>query len=331
MSILDEPILGKNPKSVSISNSEIQTYKKCKRRWYLGTYLGLAKKEKEYSGPLSLGNRLHNALEHYYTTGDNPVDEYNRLQNADNKLFLETKKASLPEEVKKFQSESELGRLMLEGYMEWLEEENADSAIEVVGAEKKLAYRLVDFDPRVELIGKVDLRVKRGEDGSRAIFDHKSAAASGFADYWKYGKMSEQLMLYTTLERLTGDEEDAKVDGGIYNVLKKVKRTAKATPPFYQRVDVRFNKKTLESFWIRTLGTVRDIMATRDALDEGQDHRSVAYPSPQMSWVCGTCPFFDICEMMDDGSRVESYIEDYYETVDPNKRYLDSEEQENNG
>ena len=324
MSILTTPLLGKFPQHVGISNSEIQTYKSDKRLWFLGYYLGLQKNEKSEVGPLPLGTRIHDSLEQYYLTGDNPVDVYNRLHRIDQNRFLETSEAQFEEIVKKFNDESELGRIMLEGYMDWLDEENPDSKLEIIGAEKKLGYVLNEFDPRVELIGKVDLQVRRLEDGSRATLDHNSAAQ--FTDYYKYAHLSEQLMMYTLLERLNPDEGNTRVDGGIYNLLKKVKRTAKAKPPFYERIDVRFNKKTMDSFWIRTLGTVRDIMLTRDALDNGADHRYVCYPSPSWDWKTGSSPFFHVYTMLDDGSHAEAYLEENFYQGNPNARYEVPEE-----
>lgn len=321
MSILNEPILGKFPEKVFISNSEIQTYKKCPRRWMLGTYLGLDTKKERFTGPLVLGNRVHNALEAHYKNPDiSPVDEYNRLLRIDTRKFLASPDASFEEVVDDFNSEAELGRLMLEGYVQWVEEENVDAAIEIVGVEEILMHHLVDFDPRVWIIGKTDLKVLWAFDKTVRLFDHKTAAASGFGDYKKYAYFSEQLMHYTLLEQWAGDP-DIKVRGGTYNVLKKVKRSAKAKPPFYDRIHVNFSKKTLESFKLRLFAAVRDIMRTRDALDNGEDHRFAAPANQNMDWTCGTCPFFSVCNMLDDGSDAEQFLEDNYKRVDPNDRY----------
>lgn len=318
-----EPFLGRNPKSVSITNSDIQTFKDCKRKYWLGSYRALKPKKKIVMGPLPLGSRVHNALEQFYTTGENPVDAYERFQRIDNKVFLESPEANFEDNIKKFNSESELGRIILEGYMEWMAEENPDADIEVIGAEKKLSYRLTDFDPRVELMGKTDLKVKRASSGKHALLDHKTAAS--FSTYYETSHMSEQLMLYVMLEKLDTENGDPKVDGGIYNLLKKVKRTGTAKPPFYERLDVRFNDQTLESFWIRTLGTVRDIMELRDRLDAGEDHRFYAYPSPtkDCTWKC---PFFQVCPMFDDGSSAEAMLEELFDQVDPHARYEEENE-----
>ena len=76
-----EPVLGRNAELVRISNSEIQTFKQCKRKWMLGNYYGLAQKDKPFDGALPLGVRIHEALDGYYTDGRNepPVDKYTRI------------------------------------------------------------------------------------------------------------------------------------------------------------------------------------------------------------------------------------------------------------
>lgn len=316
-----EPILGRNAESVSISNSEIQTFKGCRRRWMLGSYYGLGAKEEKMSGPLPLGTRVHGALEVYYRDGVNPVDEYNRLHRVDAEKFLQTEEADDEKSVKSFNSDSELGRIMVEGYLQYVEETGVDTDIEHYSQEEQLRYRLKDFDPRVELIAKVDSRVRDRITGAKYTLDFKTAAPSNFANYLKYSYFSEQLRHYTLLENLVHPED--RIDGGIYRVLKKVKRSATAKPPFYENVVVSFNQKDLESYWIRLLGVVRDIMNVRDALDNDEDHRFVAYPTQKMDWMCGTCPFFQVCTMFDDGSDYESYIEEYFKQIDPNERYND--------
>lgn len=321
-----QPYLGLQPKQVRISNSEIQGFKNCKRQWYLANYLGLQKKEKNLVGPLPLGTRVHDSLEQYYTTYDNPVDVYNRLMRKDNALFRDSIQAEDPKLVRKFESEGELGRLMLEGYLEWLEETNADANIDIQYAEKVISLIIDEFGGRVILQAKVDAEARRRSDNSLAIIDHKTAADLG--PYYKYSHMSEQLMTYTLINKRNPPVDGAEVDGGVYNLLKKVKRTGTAKPPFYDRIDVRFNDETLNSFYIRLVGVLHDMMEVRDKLDEGADHRFVAYPKPQMDWHCGMCPFFQVCPMLDDGSSSDRYIEDHYDVVNPYERYNDTTKEE---
>lgn len=313
-----EPILGRNPKLIQISNSEISNFKGCRRKWWLENYRGLRAKQKKLVGPLPLGTRVHNALELYYTDGSDPVEEYMRLLEVDELLFQATIDANDDVKVKKFNDEAELGRLMVEGYIEWVHETNADAGLEIVGAEQIIRYRLKEFEGRVELMGKLDLVVRRKSDGSLALMDHKTAAT--FDPYHKYYMMSEQLMMYTMLHLLQPDRNGQLIDGGIYNLLKKVKRSSRATPPFYKRIDVRFNRRTIQAFWMRTLGTLRDMISTRQALDDGVDHHIVAYPTPSndCSWKC---PFYLACPLFDDGSAVEEMLAAGYEQIDPYERY----------
>lgn len=322
MGILQEPLLGHNPTEVSHSNSEIQTFKSCRRQWFLGYYLGLKPKKAELIGPLPLGTRVHDALEVYYTTGEHPSDVYNRLQRLDNRKFLETDDAGFEDRVDKFNKESDLGRIMVEGYKEWADETNVDAGIIIEAAEQILSHELEEF-PGVKLIGKIDVKARRPLGLSRAVMDHKTAVT--FTPYEEFASMTEQLQMYSMLERLD-PTDDTPLDGGIYNLLKKVKRTSTAKPPFYKRIDVRFNKHQLDAFWLKTLGVVGDMTAVRERLDAGMDHRMVAYPRPQMDWRCGKCPFFKVCTMLDDGSMAEEYLADFYSQVDPNARYGDDAE-----
>lgn len=148
------------------------------------------------------------------------------------------------------------------------------------------------------------------------IVTHNTAAS--FDTYNKYALMSEQLMFYTSI--MVASHEREVIDGGIYNLLKKSKRTARAKGPFYTRMHIRFNKATLQSFWLRTLGTVRDMMSTRKQLDEGVPHQLAAYPRPSndCSWKC---PFYQGCTMFDDGSRAEDWLAANFVVGNPDARY----------
>ena len=313
--ILD-PILGTNPDHIQITNSEIQSFKDCKRKWYLNYYLGLGPKTENKIGPLPLGVRVHNSLEKYYTDDMNPVWTYKRLAKEDKEIFLETEEFLDDEKIKKFDSESELGRIMVEGYVEWVEEENRDADFEFVSAEKSVSVPLEINDQSVTLMGKVDLQLRKKMDDAVLITDFKTTAASAWNNYNLYSHMSEQLMLYVTLARAAGD----KVDGGMYRLLKKVKRTGTAKPPFYDDKIVRFNDTQLESFWTRTMSTIYEMVDARQRLDAGESHLSVVYPRPsnECSWKC---PFFQMCTMMDDGSDYTGFLNDQFIKRDPNARY----------
>lgn len=310
---LTQPLLGKDPKLVPISNSELQCFKSCKRRWWLAYYRGLRPKQEKKSGPLALGTRVHAALEGYYADNLDPVEEYKRLLDEDRFKLL-----AVEQDTTKFDSEGELGRIMLEGYVNWLEETGADSGLEIVGAEKKVSALLMDG--KVELRGKLDLRVKRKIDNVRLFLDHKTVAT--FDSITRTAHMSEQGMMYQLLETLTTQDGEERCDGLIYNMLRKVKRTATSRPPFYERLEVHFNKHTMRAFWSRLHGTLTDMLRVREQLDKGADHTYVAYPTPTQdcTWKC---EFYAVCPLFDDGSAAEEMIDAYYKQDDPYQRYED--------
>lgn len=308
-----EPYLGKSATNIPVSNSEIQTWKDCKRKWWLTYYRGFLPAKREVVGPLPLGTRVHTALEVYYRDGVDLVEAYNSLFQEDEVVFDQSDKADQDDVRKKFYSEGEMGRIMLEGYVEWLADTGADADYTVVDLESAMQYTVLDG--RVNLIGKADIRLIDRTDDTMYIGDFKTAAQ--MKPYYDVTHMSEQLMLYTALANMT---EDIHVTGGVYIVFKKVKRTASSKPPFYERFTVRFNKSTMESFWTRLLSELSDMVSDRDRLDSGEDHLKVVYPSPTNDCVW-KCPFFSVCPMFDDGSDAEGWLRRNMKQGDPYGRY----------
>jgi len=224
---------------------------------------------------------------------------------------------------RQFNDEATLERAMIEGYVQWVAETGVDSELEIIASEMYLeadVTQLVPFehDMKLKLIGKLDVRARRKSDGVRLFIDHKTLGE--FNALRQTVPMDEQMLHYHLLEWLTtGDGED-RCDGALYNMLRKVKRTASAKPPFYDRVEVHHNKHELESFQRRVFGTVNDIIEVETQLNLGQDHLDVAYPRPTRDcrWKCD---FFAVCPMFDDGSRAEAMLTRYYVKSDPLEYY----------
>ena len=221
------------------------------------------------------------------------------------------------EDTTTFDNEAELGRIMLEGYIQWLEDEGIDADLEIISQEERLE---ADFlDGRVKVVGKIDQRVRRKTDGTRMIRDFKTSA--NFSDIYKTVQMNEQFILYMVLEMLKKNE-DERVSGAIVTALKKNKRTATARPPFYDQIEVEHNVFELRNFYARLQGELREILSFWERLDAGEDHHAVAYPTPSRdcSWKC---PFANVCQMFDDGSDVERALSDQFESRDPFEYYGD--------
>ena len=294
-----------------ISNSEIQTYKDCKRRWWLSYYRRLQPKQKNFTGALALGSRVHEALDMYYSKEIPLLEAHAQLVAADKQLL-----ESEFRDTYDLDSEAELGRIMLEGYLQWIEDNGIDAELEMISTEEIIEMPLLDN--RVILQGKIDMRVRRKADGVRMFRDFKTVGGS-FTDFASMAHMNEQILTYMMLETAQ-NKEGERSEGGIFTMLKKVKRSANAKPPFYEQMEVRHNVFALRSFWQRIHGTLTDMLHSRDLLDAGGDHRFVVYPSPSRDckWKCS---FFSICPMFDDGSAAEAAIEDAFQSSDPYAYY----------
>jgi CRISPR/Cas system-associated exonuclease Cas4 (RecB family) len=295
------------PKPVRISKSEIQTFKDCRRRWWFTYYRRLRPKVEEYTGALALGSRIHEALDRYYSTGQNLLEAHADLVREDMKKMNDSYR-----DTSNLETEAELGRVMLEGYLEWVEMNGIDAELEKISTEEIIERPMMDG--RVILQGKIDMRVRRKIDGARMFRDFKTVGGS-FADFGSISHMNEQVLTYMVLEEAQ-NQEGERSDGAIFTMLRKVKRGAYAKPPFYDQIEVRHNKFTLRSFYERLEGTLDDILRVRDALDAGESHYKHAYPRPtrDCKWKC---QFFAICPLVDDGSAAEAAISDAFEVADP--------------
>jgi len=304
-------------KPYTLSNSEIQVFKDCRRKWWLGYYRRLQPRTKQFTGALALGSRVHEALDMHYSTGQDLLEAHSQLVERDlAKLVAEYR------DTYDLEAEAELGRIMLEGYLEWMATEGIDADLEMISTEEIIQMPL--FDGEVVLQGKLDMRVRRKSDGVRMFRDFKTVGGS-FADFANQAQMNEQILTYMLLESAQNKKPEERSEGGIFTMLKKVKRTANARPPFYEQIEVRHNQYTMRSFWQRIHGTISDLMNVKKSLDAGADPNFVAYPSPgkDCKWKC---QFYTICPLIDDGSAAEAAISEMYESADPYGYYKSEDE-----
>lgn len=318
-----------------VSNSELQTFKDCRRRWWLAYYRQLSPRIESPVGPRAVGTRLHRALKEWYVpAGQVPLDPQQALERliiSDWTLVVQSRGGEEFVDValrKKFTEEANLERIMLQGYVEYLSETGVDSELEIIGSE---AYVEADLtketqvtgnEKPVKLIGRLDVRARRKIDGVRLFIDHKSVG--NFTEPASLLPLDEQMLTYHLLEWLNTDDAEERCDGALYNMLRKVKRTPQAKPPFYQRIEVHHNPIEIERFKRRIVSEIGDMRDVEDALDLGTDPLDVAYPRPSRDcrWKCD---FFAVCPMFDDGSRAEAMIDQYFTHKDPLSYYASDE------
>lgn len=339
MSVLDAP-----DGTYVVSNSETETYKRCPRKWWLGWFRMLTMRDRDYTGARAIGDRVHRALAYWYVPDGQPridprdaleriiVDDLNEmLENARTRGLDETRVQEMQE---KYEAIVDLERAMIEGYVAHLAETGIDSEYRVIAPEQALyadmpidPYEFINNEPSnahrlrsLRLVGRLDARLQRLTDGARLFDDHKTAADIQTPQATLHG--NPQMLNYLLLEWLNTPEGEARCDGALYNMLKKVKRTDKAKPPFYDRVVVQHNDIELENHKRELLAWTRQILRAVDALNAGADHHDVV-PRAWREDCRWSCDFFPICPMFDDGSRVEDAIAGVYTVQDPRVRYAD--------
>jgi hypothetical protein len=140
--------------------------------------------------------------------------------------------------------------------------------------------------------------------------------------------MDTQMLHYLLIETLAlqGDE---RCVGALYNMLRKTLRSSRAVPPFYDRVEVRHNRYTIESARQRTQLLIREILDVEDLLDDGVNPKDAIHhnPTQDCAWKC---EFFAVCPMFDDNSRVEAMLNQYYTQHDVYDYYRDEHYEEMN-
>lgn len=291
-----------------VSQSEMVEYRDCHRKWYLHNYLKLSKKEK--SGALALGTNVHEALADFYTQ-DGTAERALALFDD----IYETLKFQANEyEIEGVLKDEALGRIILEGYFEWAEETGVDSHLILEESEADIEYQTDVQGVPVVIMGKRDLIARNALTGTAALLDHKTCQS--FNDNMM--DLNEQVRMYLLLQRLVGSTE---VQEAIWNKLRKVKRTARAEPPFYVREQIYVSEEELRRFFIRIRGIIRDMLQTEARLDAGEDPYEVCYPRPSAdcSWKC---PYRRACPLMDqDPDAAKKMLSDLFEVSDPYARY----------
>jgi hypothetical protein len=322
-----------------VSAGKLASFRRCRRQWWLAWYRELAPKKTDFMSARSIGNRVHRALAMWYVPDGQErvdpkdalerviMDDWTQLANAARKsipdgLDEETYLANVWDD---YSSAITLERAMIEGYVEWLAESAEDKDLEVIASETPQSATLELLDPMlsptpipVQVVALLDVKMRRTTDNVRLYMDHKTTGS--LTDPVPTLPMDPQMLNYHLVEWLNTAEGEARCDGALYNMLKKVKRTAKAKPPFFDRIEVRHNVHELESYRRRLLGETREILRAEAALNAGADPLDIAYPTPTSDcrWQCD---FFPVCPMFDDGSRAEDMVAQLYERVDPWLRY----------
>lgn len=313
------------------SNSELSTFTQCPRRWWLAYWRGLTPKVQSPLGPLAIGDRIHRALRYYYVpTTLSAIDPRESIETIIASDWKKIERRFTPGDPQldalkaKFTQESNLERVMLEGYVEWITSSGIDEYLTVIGSEMYAESEFdVDDETPVKLIGKIDTRVSRTSDGMHLFLDHKTVA--NFTGPRATLHMNTQMLHYHIIMNRMTQDAGAHCAGALYNMLRKTMRSNRSRPPYFDRVEVRFNEHTLRSYEQRLRVIIRQILDIESKLRDGVDFKDIIHhnPTSDCAWKC---QFFSVCPMHDDSkSYPEAMLAEYYVKHDVYDYYRDQE------
>lgn len=309
-----------DPNTRFISNSEVQTFKRCRRKWWLAYHRELKPIVEQLTGIREIGTRIHLALGEVYRPEGITAQEAISLvadgYRSDHALLLSEGRS---DEAADLLKDMDLADAMITGYFDWVAETGIDQGLEFVASEQTLTYSTEKLDARgtpVVIRGKLDVVVHREWDNVDLFIDHKTVGTLA-VDLWQH----EQMITYQSLQQVNGERV---VAGVLYNMLRRVKRTKTAKPPFYQRDEARYNLEQMRSNWRHMMGVIGDILMTERMLEHDGDHHTWCPPTFDRS--CSyACDFNVVCPFFDDGSRAEDFLGAYFASYDRDARYSEEE------
>ena len=304
---------------IAISHSEIKTWARCRRQWYLGYYRGFRQKQETPTGVTHVGGHIHLALEGYHGYNLDPI----RLL----RWSYEDVIRQQPDHEAQLRKDLDLAIAMVEGYVQWSMETGLDVDLDVVSTEHEISHpvRLPIAGDTITWRGKLDVLFRQASTGKYQLRDYKTVGSFEKASLLL---LDTQMRFYAMLLAFAYPDARDRATDVLYLMIKRSKRTARATPPFYEQAAVAYNRHDLNATYLRSLAASEEIVAARHALDgnapsHGGKHQYTCYPNPSdfCSWGC---PFLKVCHMADDGSRFEDALAADYEVGNPYKYYDDS-------
>jgi hypothetical protein len=301
-----------DPKRKYVSQSEAKTWHKCKRSWYL-SYIRNFRAIEMSPGPMSLGQYVHTGMEHIDLDHEDEIGGAEGWKAAIKEMveadLLKVNELNHPE----IHKQHDFAQIIVEGLAEWVIAEGINVGVKVLSREKQIA---VDMGAYV-LMGKLDEMIELA-NGEIMLRDWKTAAS--FKSIFELSDIDLQFRTYSMmLQEIYGYENPVQ---GEWVVARKVKRTPRATPPFFDRKRTSYNAFNIEATKRYWDATMYSMMHYIEQYETGNYHVDMLFP-PNPSFDCARCFHRLICPMMDDGSAWEEFAEAVYEIKSPNERYSD--------
>ena len=283
-----------------IRQSQLWAYKECRRKWefeYVRA-IELNRKGSETKGARDLGSLVHRLMEAYYLNQD-----WRGVHAAELSALLEAGDLS-PEWIDHY----EYARIMMEGYGDWIKADHQDIGEEILLVEPQLEADIGTFHgDTVIFTGKPDIVKRNTASDIIIVEDHKTT-----------GRI-ESVMLhapqgnsYAMLLKMQHG-----LDVGLFrtNQLRKVKRTARANPPFYGRSEKFVNEAELRNHYWQVKGQLDEMVGLMQYWEYKRDseideYLQRFYASPGQR--CKGCDYAAPCTTINEGGNVEYVIRNFY-------------------
>lgn len=206
-----------------VHTSDRIAFKRCRRKWNLGSYMRGNLTPDRVNDKLWLGTGVHEALAEYYMHGKDLLDAFNEWADKQVDEMIKNNNGLFDEQKEMINEQRALGLGLLEHYESWCKQEDSKYFVEVVNIEHDFKVPIIDpatneqaidtaGDP-VWYVGRIDGIVK-DQYGQYWLLEHKTAAT---VDVDKL-PLDEQCGSYIwAAQQIYGLE----LSGVIYNVIKK--------------------------------------------------------------------------------------------------------------
>lgn len=208
-----------------IRQSDFKLWLTDRRDFYLGVVRNLEPIAHKV-GVADIGTLVHHGMQAHYT-GKDPLAAIAYALNDELNKNPFMSKALL--------DAGEFARVIMDGYVQWLEDEALDHGLKPLRVEERLSALIGVFAGiEVYVSGAIDLVMQDSAD-LIWIFDHKTLDT--FKTILATLPNDFQGQTYDLLLKSAG----VSAAGFVHNQLRRSKRTARATGPFYNRTTVHFN------------------------------------------------------------------------------------------
>jgi hypothetical protein len=309
------------PDKYYVSYSQLQTWRRCKRRWYLGYVEKLEKTTP--TNALWLGVGVHEALDQYYAS--NPRDTAVLHKAFDEWAFAQ--KDEVEKQIKGLVQEAqikldlqknyELGIEILNNYADFAPTNDAfdviatEAMFEVpIGAEIKMYDADNGTLGQVPIYyrGRIDGIVRLHSDNRLYLLEHKTAKQFNEQKLI----LDQQSTSYVwAAEKIHGQP----IAGVYYNILRKQKNGPRVKAPLVYRLTVERSRASIRDWPEQVRMIVKDM--------ELVSEHGLYYHTPADD--CNFCDFFTICSLIQDEADPQDYIDTYFRRAEPESESTDDE------